>query len=203
MPAAIQRDLKPWQHQYYCGANSLYVFLSLRGHHVSHEQILRRFTPAGTGLTMQELSRAAADLGMRTEVIRAGVDALPTIDMPAIAHIEVEKGSGHFVVLCRAGPIGPISFIDGTSGRYHRMDRDTFLAKWSGYLLVAREPVGLQGARVTLFAVAGLNLVLLLLIPAVRWGRVMRRRLGNGTARQAKTVSSSATAPAKNDAYSQ
>src|SRR5215470_15651435 len=59
---------------------------------------------AGTdrvGTNLLGLVQAAEKLGFSARGVKGPYEALPTVPLPAIAHLRTEEGLGHFVVLYR------------------------------------------------------------------------------------------------------
>src|SRR4051794_26769749 len=86
------------------------------------------------GASLLGLLRAAEALGFSAKGVKGGFEALATIPLPAIAHVTNDDGSGHFVVLHRAGK-NAVVVADPARG-VSRLTRDEFCRRWTGYLLI-------------------------------------------------------------------
>ena len=60
--------------------------------------------PGPEGLTLAQLRRLAAEVGLPCQSVRVSVDRLGQISLPAVAHLS----DGHYVVLHELGPGGVV-----------------------------------------------------------------------------------------------
>src|ERR1043166_2837341 len=82
-----------------CGAAAL-ATLALH-HKVRYGlEALRELTSTDRdGANLLGLLRAAEKMGFSARAVRAAVEVLPGLPLPAIAHVHDAEGSGHFVVV--------------------------------------------------------------------------------------------------------
>lgn len=93
---------------------------------------------AGTdqkGTNAWGLIKAAEKLGFTAKGVRGGIDALPTIPCPAIAHVILNKTLLHFVVIYRFSK-ERIEYMDPADGEMHKSTIKQFEEIWSGVLIL-------------------------------------------------------------------
>jgi len=93
---------------------------------------------AGTdkrGTNVIGMVQAAEQLGFNAKGVKGGIDALPNIPLPAIAHIILKNGLQHYVVISSIGK-QKIRYMDPANGQIHREKIETFIEKWSGVLIL-------------------------------------------------------------------
>jgi len=117
-----------------CGAAAL---ATVALHHGIPVGLQRMRDLAGTdrvGTHLLGLVRAAEGLGFSARAVKGSFEALPTVPLPAIAHVRTEEGLGHFVVLHRVGK-GSVVVADPARG-VETLSRAAFCDRWTGYLLL-------------------------------------------------------------------
>ena len=103
---------------------------------------------AGTdriGTNLLGLVEAAEKLGFSAKGVKGPYEALPTVHLPAIAHVRTEEGLGHFIVLHRVHKDGVV-VADPARG-VRRLSRAEFTRRWTGYLLLLVPEQGAAGPR--------------------------------------------------------
>ena len=93
---------------------------------------------AGTdkkGTNVLGLIKAAEQLGFTAKGVKGGVDALPKIPLPAIAHIIVNKVLAHYVVIY-AVKIDKVEYMDPVDGQMHKIEIAEFEEMWTGVLVL-------------------------------------------------------------------
>jgi ATP-binding cassette subfamily B protein len=86
------------------------------------------------GTNLLGLLKAAEKLGFSARGAKGSYEVLPTLPLPAIAHVKTSEGLGHFVVLHRYWKSGVV-VADPARG-VQKLTRDQFCQLWTGYLLV-------------------------------------------------------------------
>jgi len=89
---------------------------------------------AGTtriGTSAYGIVTAAESLGFDAKGIEVAVDDLRELPLPAIAHLELENGSHHFVVIYKIGKRF-VKVMDPALGKVLKLDRAAFVKKWTG-----------------------------------------------------------------------
>jgi ATP-binding cassette, subfamily C, bacteriocin exporter len=128
-----------------CGPAVLATLALHHGRAVSREQLRELTGTDRSGTSLLGLLRAAERLGFVAKAVKASYDGLCAAPLPAVAHVAADGGSGHFVVVHRAGPRG-VLVADPALGIGKR-PRDEFVRSWSGHLLLAApDPVTAAGA---------------------------------------------------------
>ncbi len=151
-----------WRDQKRCGLNCLYGYLKLHDKTISLKAIDEAVPVGDEGANMADLRRVAIRLGLPSRVVRAGSSDLAGFTLPVIAHLRGR--GGHFVLLLGANT-NVVSVSDMTNGRINDMSHDSFLAVWSGYLLVPDDGIPLR------FWVLGSGAVLALAVCLLNWRR--------------------------------
>jgi CRP-like cAMP-binding protein len=100
------------------------------GARVSVEQLRQKAAPSPEGLTLQQLRRLAAEVGLPCQSVRVSVDRLGQVSLPAVAHLS----DGHYVVLHELGP-GGVVVGDPATG-IATWSREFLTRSYSGALLL-------------------------------------------------------------------
>jgi len=93
---------------------------------------------AGTdqkGTNAWGLIKAAERLGFTSKGVKGGIDALPEIPCPAIAHVILHKTLLHFVVIYHLYK-DRIEYMDPGDGEMHKTSLHEFAEIWSGVLIL-------------------------------------------------------------------
>ncbi len=116
-----------------CGIAALTTALLFHVSEVAESRV-RSLVPLGNaGTNLSDLAKAAEALGFRTHAVRIGVDQLPMVRCPAIAHL----ADGHYVVLCDT--TYRVTIADPAQG-VRQISPAEFAADWSGTLLLILPP---------------------------------------------------------------
>jgi ABC-type bacteriocin/lantibiotic exporter with double-glycine peptidase domain len=130
-----------------CGAVCL---ASICSHYKIETPLARVRQYAGTsqaGTTVAGIMSAADQLGLSARAVRLGVEELRDADMPAIAHVALENGFHHYLVVVEAGPEG-LKVMDPREGRIRQQPIAEFARTWTGILiLVAGAPTTAPATR--------------------------------------------------------
>jgi ATP-binding cassette subfamily B protein len=93
---------------------------------------------AGTdqrGTNVLGLVEAAGLMGMQARGVKAGIDSLDKIPLPAIAHIITAAKTTHYVVVYRVRKKG-LTIMDPAMGELQVMAENAFGRLWTGVLLL-------------------------------------------------------------------
>ena len=93
---------------------------------------------AGTnqkGSTALGMVEAARRLGFTAKGVRGGVEALPTVPLPAIAHCLIDQRLLHYVVLVEWAP-KHAKVMDPAIGRVEKWSHEKFKSVWTGVLIL-------------------------------------------------------------------
>src|SRR5262245_24457633 len=82
------------------------------------------------GTNLMGLLLAADKLGFSARGVKGPFEALPSVPLPAIAHVKTAEGLGHFVVLYKARK-NCVYIADPAKGR-EKLSRDEFCKIWTG-----------------------------------------------------------------------
>ena len=124
-----QRDLTD------CGAACL---VSVAAYHRIQASVgeVRNF--AGTdklGTNIKGLLQAASHIGFQAKGAKGTIDKISSIPLPAIAHVILENGLHHFVVIYKVGR-NNIRYMDPQFGRMFKLTMHDFKKIWSGVLVL-------------------------------------------------------------------
>ena len=124
-----------------CGAACLGSIARHLGGRVSVARIRQLAGTDRQGTSMSGLIRAAEAIGLLARGVRAPIEALASIPLPAIAHLEEDAGTTHFVVLY-AVTSRMVQVMDPAHGRIHQIPLAEFAQRWSGVLLLVGRASG-------------------------------------------------------------
>ncbi|WP_461632623.1 peptidase domain-containing ABC transporter [Labilibaculum euxinus] len=118
-----------------CGAACL---ASISAHYKLKLPISRIRQLAGTdkkGTNALGLIRAAEKLGFTAKGVRGGLDSLPKIPLPAIAHVVVKEVLQHYVVIYKVSD-KHVEIMDPGDGQIHKKSIAEFEKEWTGVLIL-------------------------------------------------------------------
>ena len=118
-----------------CGAACL---ASIAAHYQLQMPVSRIRQYAGTdkrGTNVLGLIEAAEKLGFQAKGAKGALDSLTKIPLPAIAHVILNNGLHHFVVIFKVTK-KDITFMDPADGQYHKKKRAEFEKDWSGVIVL-------------------------------------------------------------------
>ena len=93
---------------------------------------------AGTdqkGTNALGMVKAAEQLGFMAKGVKGGVDSLPKIPLPAIAHVIVKEILQHYIVIYSVSK-NKIEYMDPADGQIHKTKIEEFLKIWTGVLVL-------------------------------------------------------------------
>jgi len=118
-----------------CGAACL---ASIASHYKFKLPVSRIRQMAGTdkkGTNVLGLIKAAEKMGFTAKGVKGGIDALPKIPLPAIAHVVVKEVLQHYVVIYKVSHTH-IEYMDPGDGQMHKESITQFEKKWTGVLVL-------------------------------------------------------------------
>ncbi|MCL4483579.1 MAG: peptidase domain-containing ABC transporter [Bacteroidetes bacterium] len=118
-----------------CGAACL---ASVAAHYHMGIPVSKIRQMAGTdqkGTNAWGLIKAAEKLGFTAKGVKGGIDALPGIPCPVIAHVIVNKVLLHFVVIYNLTKKG-VEYMDPADGEIHKTSLEKFAEIWTGVLIL-------------------------------------------------------------------
>ncbi len=87
------------------------------------------------GTNMLGLLKASEKMGFTAKGVKGGVDALPKIPLPAIAHVVVNRVLHHYVVIYKVKD-DRVEYMDPGDGQMHKITVSEFAEIWTGVLLL-------------------------------------------------------------------
>jgi len=118
-----------------CGAACL---ASIASHYKFKLPVSRIRQMAGTdkkGTNVLGLIKAAEKMGFTAKGVKGGVDALPKIPLPAIAHVVVKEALQHYVVIYKVTNTH-VEYMDPGDGQMHKKTISEFEKEWTGVLVL-------------------------------------------------------------------
>jgi len=126
-----------------CGAACL---ASIAAHYHLGIPVSKIRQMAGTdqkGTNAWGLIKAAEKLGFSAKGVKGGIEALPEIPCPAIAHVLVKKTLLHFVVIYKLSKTR-VEYMDPADGEIHKTTIQEFAEIWTGVLILMAPGTGFQ-----------------------------------------------------------
>jgi ABC-type bacteriocin transporter len=111
---------------------------SICAHYQFHLSVAHIRQLAGTdkrGTTLKGLLEAAEKLHFDAKGVRASVNNLVNIPLPAIAHLSIREELQHFVVMYKISA-KHVELMDPADGKLHQQPIQEFVAKWTGILVI-------------------------------------------------------------------
>jgi ATP-binding cassette, subfamily C, bacteriocin exporter len=123
-----------------CGAACLVAVARYHGLPTTLSTVRHMAATDRGGTTVYGLMRAAERIGLSARAVRATLEAMQTVPLPAIAHTTNERGLHHYVVAVRVER-DVVRVMDPAGGEYRRLSTAEFARIWSGVLVLLR-PAG-------------------------------------------------------------
>ena len=117
-----------------CGAACLATVALHHGLKVSLREMRKQLRMDHAGTSLRELADAATSLGFEVRGVRASLNDLEGLPLPAIASVRLPSGDGHFVVIHKVKR-DSILLADPATG-IRRVSRQIFQHEWGGVLLL-------------------------------------------------------------------
>jgi ABC-type bacteriocin/lantibiotic exporter with double-glycine peptidase domain len=150
----------------FCGPNSLYLLLRLKGIPVEYGQLVKRLEITPRGCSLAELQELGESYGLPCEVRKVTLKDLDLLVPPFILHIntpasssqQATEGRDHFVVVTRreVGAEGTLSGVDPSSGAKTVWSPSYLSRNFSGYVLTPRDAPAKSSAVLVLGVVFAL-----------------------------------------------
>ena len=129
----------------WCGAKCLVLVSQGLGRKCTLQEVLALCPPEKSDgrLSLADLAQVGRSLNYDTQSLKCGPSWLDHPQLPAIALLDLgDPKLSHFVLLAAARP-DKIEFVDPFyPATLKSMDRDEFLSKWTGYVLVVSSSSG-------------------------------------------------------------
>jgi ATP-binding cassette subfamily B protein len=117
-----------------CGAAALAMIALYHRLPIGLQQMRELAGTDRVGTNLMGLLLAAEKLGFSARGVKGPFEALPSVPLPAIAHVRTAEGLGHFVVLYKVKK-NCVYIADPARGR-EKLSRDAFCRMWTGYILL-------------------------------------------------------------------
>jgi ATP-binding cassette subfamily B protein len=131
-----------------CGAACLTSVFAFYGLHLPVSRIRQWAGTGKAGTTFTGLLRAAEKVNMDAKAVKAPLELLSTVPLPAIAHVMINKTYGHYVVLMEAKE-DKLEIMDPADGAFRTVHVHEFAATWTGVLLLLKPGDGFSTNRKT------------------------------------------------------
>lgn len=118
-----------------CGAACLVSVAASYGFYVPVSRVRQMAGTDKRGTNMLGMLEAAGKLGFQAKAVKAGMEVISRIPLPAIAHVVLESGLHHYVVLYRATS-HKVEYMDPGPGVMVKTDLSSFTKIWTGVLLL-------------------------------------------------------------------
>lgn len=118
-----------------CGAASIASICAYYGLLYSVARIRQYAYTDKKGTNILGLIKAAEKLGLSAKGVKAKLEALQMIPLPAIAHVVVNKVLLHFIVIYQVND-KHVVYMDPADGAMHKKSIDDFKEMWTGILVL-------------------------------------------------------------------
>ncbi|BFG71381.1 peptidase domain-containing ABC transporter [Sediminibacterium sp. KACHI17] len=123
-----------------CGAACLVSIAASYGTNFSVSKVRQTAGTDKCGTSMLGMVEAATKMGFNAKAVRAGIEVIRQIPLPSIAHVLLENGLQHFVVLYSIKR-EQLVYMDPATGTLVKSRHSDFSKIWTGVLLLL-EPSG-------------------------------------------------------------
>ena len=132
-----------------CGAACLVSIAGSYGYQFSVSKIRQIAGTDKRGTSMLGMVEAAQRMGFQAKAVRANPELIRQIPLPSIAHVLLENGLQHFVVLYRISE-HQLIYMDPGTGTLVKTKPDAFTKIWSGVLLLLEPSIAVSGSAFTI-----------------------------------------------------
>lgn len=131
-----------------CGAACLVSIAGSYGFQFSVSKIRQIAGTDKRGTSMLGMVEAAQKMGFQAKAVRANPEVILQIPLPCIAHVLLENGLQHFVVLYRISK-HQLVYMDPGTGTLVKTNPDAFTKIWTGVLLLLEPSIAVSNSTVT------------------------------------------------------
>lgn len=128
-----------------CGAACLVSIAGSYGYRFSVSKIRQIAGTDKRGTSMLGMVEAAQKMGFQAKAVRANSEVIRQIPVPSIAHVLLENGLQHFVVLYRINK-HQLVYMDPGTGTLVKTNPDAFTKIWTGVLLLLEPSITVSGS---------------------------------------------------------
>lgn len=126
-----------------CGAACLLSISRFYGADFSVAKIRQLASTDQKGTNLLGIIEAAKKLGFDAKGVKGDMDALPDATFPSIAHVILENGLHHFVVITKIDK-KEVIVMDPGDGQYHHYSLTNFEKIWSGVLVLITPSISFE-----------------------------------------------------------
>ncbi len=127
-----------WRTEKTCGLNCLFVMLRLGGRTLSYPELYDRVLLSDQGVALADLRDQAGFFGLACSLAKTDPAHLEFVPTPFIAHTELlspsGKSAGHYVLVLNVTS-EELTFMDGTTAVISTVNKNSFVERWTGYIL--------------------------------------------------------------------
>ncbi len=149
LPETIKNvDQRTWRTGRNDAVNCLYLLMAIAEKPVSYEEARSALWMSEPGPSLTSIKTAAQRLGISTTIYKSSPDAIRSMPMPLIAHMDPRRGgdAGRFVVLFSVTR-DVCGIIDGGSAMISEIPIHEFRRDWSGYVIGLSPRLGASWLR--------------------------------------------------------
>lgn len=132
-----------------CGAACLVSIAGSYGYQFSVSKIRQIAGTDKRGTSMLGMVEAAQRMGFQAKAVRANPEQIRQIPLPSIAHVLLENGLQHFVVLYRISE-HQLVYMDPGTGTLVKTKLDAFTKIWTGVLLLIEPSIAAPDSAFTI-----------------------------------------------------
>ncbi|MBD0404785.1 peptidase domain-containing ABC transporter [Flammeovirga sp. EKP202] len=132
-----------------CGAACLLSISRYYGADYSVAKIRQLASTDQKGTNLLGLIEAAKALGFDAKGVRGDIKALPEATCPSIAHVVLDNGLHHFLVIIQVTS-SKVVVMDPGDGQYHDYSLDSFSKLWSGVLILITPSISFEKKNETI-----------------------------------------------------
>lgn len=132
-----------------CGAACLVSVAGSYGYQFSVSKVRQMAGTDKRGTSMLGMLEAAQKIGFQAKAVRANPEVILQVPLPCIAHVLLENGLQHFVVLYRISK-HQLVYMDPGTGTLVKTNPDAFTKIWTGVLLLLELSITVSGSTVTI-----------------------------------------------------
>ncbi len=169
-----------WRTPERSSVNALYMFLSICDVDCSYNEVLMRLSKGESGRSLLGIRDASRTYGLSASVYKCKPEALSSLQVPVIAHLQGSRTDGEFSLVLPVRNTSQVFIVDVQTCELKAISRDFFLREWNGYILRPEK----ESLRPYLLLAAGAFLLY-----------VAMRIFGHSVLRRVKTIQGSLLNP--------
>lgn len=124
-----------------CGAACLTAVAKFYGTELNISRVRQYSGTDRFGTNILGIIEAAEKLGFQAKGAKGKIENLPKVPLPAIAHVILESGLHHYVVVYRIKK-GTLTYMDPIDGLLHKVTVESFNHLWTGNIVLLLPDAG-------------------------------------------------------------